>query len=799
MEPSLPPRPASVSGIREKFGGKKPKPKPKKDNSYDAILARNNIEMERLQTLRNAPRGPLAGPSSSNSGQQTGVANPSGVPRPPSGPQAAAQLAYDSRNTSELKRPEGISIEQWEQMSDAERIQGIQKLDRVAKGLQKDARDRAAREEAEKRGERKGPSASASSSGPVEQSKAQFNPVFDSTQPDIDVTAALAAVPARSTISRSLFDANTHLTMLAASTDRKLYSWSELSAEAEAVMAPQLAAAAASDPDGRELGALNASLQNMQLWDHPETWCTRFLPQLMRAQDPQGVWQDRSVAQSQIAAPGSFQKIEFLTSQPVGSYQLPVISVEGKYNIVLGMPSESTVQGYDTDEHMKHFYPKRLIDLQRTGRNFIFRISRFNDKEAYVDRDKGLTEIFNTLQASVDNTGPEVFGACMFNGACTRTRFGSTSRMFGIIFIMENAGVTLNRWHDRLWPIARASTHPPESIDGFAEAAELRARVSAVAKLSVLLCLRLGKYKVVNFDIKPGNLLVNDATRSVVAIDFDPKLCKDCFASQDPAFRSETSFALANLLMLTCHVRAYHETWFSNHFVGAIRGELVTLANLAMLEYRAVREPGSGWLVRAAFPSEHNEYEEHPGKTPQDLTLCMSNMFNHYFYNTTSFMTLSRMANRVLEKVKVMYLAKELTKETQSLEIMGAIRHAVFTANGDRPLTGPQEIKAREIFELAKDIFLANVQFRPYILNQFNDLLARLSNRPTRAHSPGPMWLPRVGFSAVPPLYKQMLRFVVMHDLRGDTAPHTTLIEAVLPPSLLNIGSEQQAPDPYSP
>tara|TARA_B110000902_G_C13919645_1_gene441560 strand:+ start:32 stop:217 length:186 start_codon:yes stop_codon:yes gene_type:complete len=61
------------------------------------------------------------------------------------------------------------------------------------------------------------------------------------------------------------------------------------------------------------------------------------------------------------------------------------------------------------------------------------------------------------------------------------------------------------------------------------------------------------------------------------------------------------------------------------------------------------------------------------------------------------------------------------------------------------------------------------------------------------------MWLPRVGFSAVPPLYKQMLRFVVMHDLRGDTAPHTTLIEAVLPPSLLNIGSEQQAPDPYSP
>ena len=177
-------------------------------------------------------------------------------------------------------------------------------------------------------------------------------------------------------------------------------------------------------------------------------------------------------------------------------------------------------------------------------------------------------EMHSVLEAAANGFGTPCFAAFAFpSGRTKKKKDGTVAALWGAIYVLKKAESNLNSVIIDKVNHAYNTESGEEAINK-----AIRSGVKGFCKKRLLLVLaRQAACKILNFDSKPGNvLLMKD--QSVYLVDFDPYLY-----SSNLDFLSFEAALLINLVLLCVHIRAWCNHQFADAFVDSFRELILQL------------------------------------------------------------------------------------------------------------------------------------------------------------------------------------------------------------------------------
>ena len=287
------------------------------------------------------------------------------------------------------------------------------------------------------------------------------------------------------------------------------------------------------------------------------------------------------------------------------------ISGKGKYNYVLAKKPGSSTDPNDWPPQLglagidkgpindwADIDVKRQEVLPSTAADPLIRITRGNENpDLSMSRGQYLKEATFALHAATTGLGPPIFAIVPFEYPVN----SENEQRYGMTMVMMKAPHDFARYTDMLISMTASGTQSP----GF-----IMQRASFCANAIQKLSFRAACLGAIAFDIKPGNVIIDQSGKSFYLIDYD-----DHFFITDAAIHKFVGLkarTFVNLLLFTMHVRAYINPNFSEAFCATLRKPLMDMwieicKDEEMDESKRSFGPGGHWLFDMKTPINTRE------------------------------------------------------------------------------------------------------------------------------------------------------------------------------------------------
>ena len=222
-------------------------------------------------------------------------------------------------------------------------------------------------------------------------------------------------------------------------------------------------------------------------------------------------------------------------------------------------------------------------------------------------------EFYYTLHGAVHGYAPECLAAVLYPAVDLHRFDGTTTRLYGTLYVMRKARKDLNALLDDEVARVRAEHGAVRNTPAETDALGRVGRKAALWMLP-LIC-RQSRLGALSFDAKPANYVFGNDAR-LYAIDFDAAM----YTLADDGPCNWHAHLLMHLLLLTAHVRSYVTANVARGWAAALRALLLELCTRA----RAAR-----WLYEARLVAR--EFKELVSNSDDDARRRLEMMVHTYF------------------------------------------------------------------------------------------------------------------------------------------------------------------------
>ena len=247
-------------------------------------------------------------------------------------------------------------------------------------------------------------------------------------------------------------------------------------------------------------------------------------------------------------------------------------------------------------------------------------------------------EMSITLHAAAHRYGPPIYSAVSW---AWERRHKDKHQKYGLILVMLRMRSDITKFQNIMYDKLMIS-HP----DGDVAPPQYRKGVEQISRSMILRCYEMANAGFINFDIKPGNMLVdqygdepNFENPDVYITDFDAVYCTQ--VSDDVAGPKARFFV--TLLLLSMHIRAYSRAAFVDSYVRVAGPLLMELWEQLVASYGDTSSKpfgeGSKWIyeteiafdqLRGSFNYSDLKNTTSPGKR---LSMQMMMMTYEYLFD----------------------------------------------------------------------------------------------------------------------------------------------------------------------
>jgi len=289
---------------------------------------------------------------------------------------------------------------------------------------------------------------------------------------------------------------------------------------------------------------------------------------------------------------------------------------KGKYNYVLAKKYGSSIDPSDWPPQLAlaginkgaindwaDIDQKRQEVLPSAAADPLIRITR-GDENPNLSMTHGqyLKEATFALHAATTGLGPPIFAIAPFEYPVN----SENEQRYGMTMVMLKAPHDFARYTDALITMTPSGTQS----SGF-----IMQRASFCANAIQKLSFRAACLGAIAFDIKPGNVIVDQLGKSFYLIDYD-----DHFFITDATIHKFVELkarTFINLLLFAIHVRAYINPYFADAFCATLRKPLMEMwmeisKDEKMNDNMRSFGPGGQWLFHMKVPT-NTDVEYHQG------------------------------------------------------------------------------------------------------------------------------------------------------------------------------------------
>tara|TARA_Y100000591_G_scaffold325299_1_gene346056 strand:+ start:1585 stop:3294 length:1710 start_codon:yes stop_codon:yes gene_type:complete len=196
------------------------------------------------------------------------------------------------------------------------------------------------------------------------------------------------------------------------------------------------------------------------------------------------------------------------------------------------------------------------------------------------------TEMCYTAHATVHGVAPSCYAIVLFESGHTLSHNCSTNstKLYGTLYVMKRATMSMSELLERQCARLNSSVPlAPVSMSPHTENTPLLQNTLQMigyrlARKIARLVVCYSKLGVLNFDVKPGNILLSSDVVSVAqAIDFDAAMYVIRPGGADAVSSEWCANTLVNLLLLSAHIRCFRSPSVCDGWVVAIRPLLLQL------------------------------------------------------------------------------------------------------------------------------------------------------------------------------------------------------------------------------
>ena len=287
--------------------------------------------------------------------------------------------------------------------------------------------------------------------------------------------------------------------------------------------------------------------------------------------------------------------------------RLVSLAKSGNYNNILKVstgtpvadsaawPPQLTAMGIGTDVPRSEVLPQA---------DYVIRITRtdaFPSKSSSPQVFRSMTaqqvvdEIALSLLAGAQGVGPPVYAAVVWKWNSTNA--SDSQPKYGMTMVLRESSGDMNFYVQQL------REQFPRTTEGPSRGMMRMAEETAVN--TVGLCFHLAMLGLINFDMKPANLLMREKDAMFYLSDFDGILCR----AVDPEDGGVKTCFFVNLLMLCFHVQTYVQLQsgtFTASFLAAAAPVLIELWTEAVRS-PSTFGPGAEWLKKTPITADEDE------------------------------------------------------------------------------------------------------------------------------------------------------------------------------------------------
>jgi hypothetical protein len=284
--------------------------------------------------------------------------------------------------------------------------------------------------------------------------------------------------------------------------------------------------------------------------------------------------------------------------------KLVSLSEVGNYNNILKIsagtpvtdpslwPPQLAAMGIATDVPRSEVLPQSDYILRMTRTEPFSGSSSSTPVYRFMTMDQLVDEIALSLLAASQGIGPPVYGCVAWK---SKHHEKESTSLYGMVMILRKSEGDMNLYIDKL----RAAF--PRTPEGPSKDMIRMAEETAINTIG--LCFHIGWTGLINFDMKPSNMLLRESEGMFYLSDFDGILCRQV----DPQDGGVKTCFFVNLLLMCFHVQAYTSgATFPSAFLATAAPILVELWGEAVRS-PSTFGPGAAWLSRTMLAATEEE------------------------------------------------------------------------------------------------------------------------------------------------------------------------------------------------
>lgn len=263
------------------------------------------------------------------------------------------------------------------------------------------------------------------------------------------------------------------------------------------------------------------------------------------------------------------------------------------------------------------------------------------------------------LEAAACGFGVPCYAAFAFQTNTAIIRSGKRIGLWGAVYALKRGEKNLNSLIFDRTEHALSEQHGHSDF----QQAMKRGVASFCRKKLLPVLVRQSQQRVLNFDIKPGNIMVLK-NQSIYVVDFDSSLY-----SSNLSFMTFESSLLVNLLLLCVHVRAWTQPDFASAFVDTYRNLILELV---------VYSRSCSWLSEAKVDSGA-KFKAFNANTDEKCKSKLESVVNSYFisrHDTAMFKLNPNLVNGkplLSQLIKFALTGSSVSRERCILQVVGEV------------------------------------------------------------------------------------------------------------------------------
>lgn len=263
------------------------------------------------------------------------------------------------------------------------------------------------------------------------------------------------------------------------------------------------------------------------------------------------------------------------------------------------------------------------------------------------------------LEAAACGFGVPCYAAFAFQTNTAIVRSGKRIGLWGAVYALKRGEKNLN---SLIFDRTEHALSEHHSHSDFQQAMK-RGVASFCRKKLLPVLVRQSQQRVLNFDIKPGNIMVLK-NQSIYVVDFDSSLY-----SSNLSFMTFESSLLVNLLLLCVHVRAWTQPDFASAFVDTYRNLILELV---------IYSRSCSWLSEAKVNSGA-KFKAFNANTDEKCKSKLESVVNSYFiarHDTAMFKLNPNLINGkplLSQLIKFALTGSSVSRERCILQVVGEV------------------------------------------------------------------------------------------------------------------------------